>query len=245
MADKHRFYVGYAKFFDTTDAACDEVSWHFWDLVGTKTPLTQDRRQDMNDLVDSVNNALRSAVERAGPKVHFVDYDEYVGMTDGRFCIPGADESSGNSANRDDLFFYEGLTKGGFENPDDVDDVVKRQVEDLEDILPANDTIEALYGAWVQETIEESDTKLSVNADNVDQETIRWVQRIQDAKAHFGAGSKVIVTTAEKDIVDEENRKMNRFIPDVYARIFHPTAGGHILIANLIIYTMEAVYVGT
>jgi hypothetical protein len=70
------------------------------------------------------------------------------------------------------------------------------------------------------------------------------VQKIQDAKAHFGAGSKVIVTTAEKDIVDEENKKMNRLIPDVYARIFHPTAGGHILIANLIIYTMEAVYVG-
>ena len=64
----------------------------------------------MNDLVDSVNTALRNAVERAGPKVHFVDYDEYVDMTNGRFCIPGADESSGNSANRDDLFFYEGLT---------------------------------------------------------------------------------------------------------------------------------------
>lgn len=61
----------------------------------------------MNELVLEMNKALRSAVERAGPNVHFIDYDDIVQSTYGTFCQPGQDENAGKGANRHELFFYQ------------------------------------------------------------------------------------------------------------------------------------------
>lgn len=107
MLTVFRYYVGYAKFFDASDSKCDQVSWRIWLNFGQRPMLTRARRQTMNDLVDSMNAALRAAVSRAGDQVQFVDFDDYVGLTNGRYCQPGDDESGGRSANREDLFFYQ------------------------------------------------------------------------------------------------------------------------------------------
>lgn len=110
---KHRFYTGYAKFFDASTNNCDSVTWKVW--LGFKSQyLTQARRQRMNDLVDAMNAKVKEAVDRAGPQVVFIDYDPYVGYLNGRYCLPGSDESNKDKslgANRDLLFFYEMSTQ--------------------------------------------------------------------------------------------------------------------------------------
>jgi hypothetical protein len=54
--------------------------------------LTKDRRLRMNALVDKVNGKIAEAVQAAGNKVVFVDYDRYFGDLQGRFCAPGTEE---------------------------------------------------------------------------------------------------------------------------------------------------------
>ena len=165
------YYVGYAKFFDTTDNGCDSVSWHVWLNLFTKEYLTRSRRQAMNNLVDLMNGALRDAVSRAGPQVHFTDYDDYVGLTNGRYCQPGHDENSGHSANRQDLFFYEMKSEdtAWLAHDDWAHDELKRRgntINDDGDIQPVNDTLNALYGALMQEAIEQDLDIAALQDDN-------------------------------------------------------------------------------
>ena len=165
------YYVGYAKFFDTTDNTCDSVSWHVWLNLFTREYLTQARRQAMNNLADLMNGALRDAVARAGPQVHFIDYDYYVGMTNGRYCQPNQNENGGNGANRQDLFFYE---MKSVDSPwlaqDDWshDELKRRQNTDNDDgdIQPVNQTLNALYGALMQEAIESDNDLAALQDDN-------------------------------------------------------------------------------
>jgi hypothetical protein len=49
------YYTGYAKFFDVTDDSCDKVTWHIYNELRTRAYLTQEKRQQMNDLVDLMN----------------------------------------------------------------------------------------------------------------------------------------------------------------------------------------------
>lgn len=155
------YYVGYAKFFDVSDRSCDAVSWHIWLNLFTREYLTLERRIGMNGVVDRMNNALRDAVSRAGPQVHFIDYDQYVGDSNGRYCQPATDESSGNSANRRDLFFYEMKSIDSpwleVEEKTDWHDELRRRgngYNDDGDDIPINGTLNALYGALIQQTLE-------------------------------------------------------------------------------------------
>ena len=43
----------------------------------------------MNDLVVAMNAKLKAAVQRGGDQVAFIDYDGYVDLLGGRFCMPG------------------------------------------------------------------------------------------------------------------------------------------------------------
>ncbi|KAI9372873.1 fibronectin type III domain protein [Aspergillus egyptiacus] len=107
------YYTGYAKFWgEDLSPECDQVTWTLWkrsfsDYFHPDQYLTQAHRKTMNDLVDAVNFKLKGAVERAGDKVTFVDYDSYVGYFGGRFCETGVDESSSASNTRTGLMFYE------------------------------------------------------------------------------------------------------------------------------------------
>jgi hypothetical protein len=100
------YVTAYARFFDETSNDCDKVSWHWytWPVgVLNYQYLTVQRRKDMNELVDLVNDALRDAVGRAGSQFVFVEYDSYFGRLQGRYCLPGVQEPSPNRA---DLLFY-------------------------------------------------------------------------------------------------------------------------------------------
>ena len=113
----------------------------------------------MNELVLAMNKALRSAVERAGPNVHFIDYDDIVQSTYGTFCQPGQDESAGKGANRYELFFYQMKSRDTpmLEDPFPyVPHGLDRRQDDDDDIRPANGTLQECYGALIEQAIKAS-----------------------------------------------------------------------------------------
>ena len=61
----------------------------------------------MNMLVDAVNAKIAAAVKKAGDKVKFVNYDQYVVDWHGRMCETGVDESTTEGTTRAGLMFYE------------------------------------------------------------------------------------------------------------------------------------------
>jgi len=113
----------------------------------------------MNELVLAMNKALRSAVERAGPNVHFIDYDDIVQSTYGTFCRPGQDESAGKGANRHELFFYQMKSRDTpmLEDPFPyVPHGLDRRQDDADDTKPANGTLQEYYGALIEQAIKAS-----------------------------------------------------------------------------------------
>lgn len=66
----------------------------------------------MNDLVNDMNSKIQAAVQRGGDQVVFIDYDAYVDLLGGLYCLPGVDEDKGNGASRNVLFFLPDENKG-------------------------------------------------------------------------------------------------------------------------------------
>jgi hypothetical protein len=112
----------------------------------------------MNDLVDAMNDALRSAVERAGSQASFIDYDKYLDASSGRYCQPGQDEGAGKGANLPYAFFYQMKTDDQPWLAKDEKwehDELKRRQDEGEDLGAANSTLGALFGAMIQEAIDQ------------------------------------------------------------------------------------------
>ncbi|KAF2623983.1 SGNH hydrolase [Macroventuria anomochaeta] len=114
------YVTGYTRFFGTEDNTCDNVTWAVWrNVERSKQYLKLEMRQALNDMVLSVNAVLRRAVEAAGPKVRFVNYDTRIAALRGRYCELGVHEPD---PNRSGLFFYEwdtvdrGENKTGLQN---------------------------------------------------------------------------------------------------------------------------------
>lgn len=131
-----------------------------------------ERRTKMNELVDAMNRVLKQAVARAGSQVHFIDYDFYVGISNGRYCQPGSDESSGRGANRPDLFFYEMKTIDDdpwrrHENDWRVTDLKRRgnSFNDDGDIQPENRTLNAVFGALIEQALLEAGGPVEIQED--------------------------------------------------------------------------------
>jgi hypothetical protein len=100
------YVTAYGRFFDDTTTDCDKVSWHWWPWplgVLNYQYLTQQRRTDLNALVDLVNTALQEAVNRAGDQFVLVTWDSAFGDFEGRYCEPSVQEPAPNRA---DLLFY-------------------------------------------------------------------------------------------------------------------------------------------
>ncbi|KAH7041273.1 SGNH hydrolase-type esterase domain-containing protein [Microdochium trichocladiopsis] len=95
--------TGYARFFDATTEACDDMSFGVW-WNGPR--LTRELRARMNDLVLAVNNKIRYTVglinaKFSTDKVLFVDHDD---LWDGhRFCESGVVEPD---YERGDTWFF-------------------------------------------------------------------------------------------------------------------------------------------
>ncbi|KAI9859474.1 MAG: hypothetical protein M1813_006616 [Trichoglossum hirsutum] len=146
------YQTSYAKFFDTSDAQCNGVTWSFWYAGlagGQKQYLTQARRQKMNDLADAANKAISDAISRAGSQFVFVDYDQYYTKNGGLFCDPGTKEPA---PNRDGLLFYEWDTT-------DTNSLSRRQENSgLDPNQVVDGTFEGQIVAWANATMAKNPT---------------------------------------------------------------------------------------
>lgn len=95
-------YTLYAKFFNAVATGCNGQNWVLFDPTSRKgtnlgLKLTTQRRERMNQMVDTANQQIRTAIansrpafEARGISILVADWDKYVGKINGRFCEEGA-----------------------------------------------------------------------------------------------------------------------------------------------------------
>ena len=214
-ADGTIYWVGYAQFFGTDDHQCDSVTWSFLWTLPQREYLTLDRRQAMNVLIVNVNQKIKDAVQRAGDRVVYVDYDIYYQSTLARFCEAGYPEPFGN---REGLLFYEFYTDDttATDTPDNPKSASVRSGN-----LIMNGTFEGDINAMVQQFMNNNGSAATADLQ----------------LAPLGNGSSNIQTNPSPDQANIGTQVS--VIPDSYGRIFHPRRGGHTLISNLVLWSME------
>lgn len=97
--------VLYGEFFNPGTSACETENWG-WPLGGQK--LTTDHRETFNQLVRSTNAEIKKAAQSEGwinSKVVVADWSDWVYMTQGRFCEPGASPKPEDPSNKNLAFF--------------------------------------------------------------------------------------------------------------------------------------------
>ncbi|KAF2150904.1 hypothetical protein K461DRAFT_270289 [Myriangium duriaei CBS 260.36] len=193
---------------------CDTVSWTSiiytsQDSFNSGQRLTRDHRRTMNGLVDAVNAKLSAAAVRAGASVKFVEYDEYVGQFNGRFCEAGVDESSSSQSNsRPVSMFYEMNTWDFLGS-----DTWKRS-----DDTAFNYTFEGAVNQLAMISLLVDPGARLIIGGNVDTANNR---------------TAAIKVAANKDF------GIPKPLPDGYGRVFHPQPLLHQIIANKVIYHMS------
>ncbi|RSL78301.1 hypothetical protein CEP51_008323 [Fusarium floridanum] len=215
------YYTGYAKFFSVNlESSCNNVTWSTY-LFKLYNAFTEPRMLDaktryaMNTLVELMNEKLAAAIERAGPKVTFVDYDDIVGTFGGRYCEPGVDESSVDSNTRPMLMFYELNTEDPWGRTP-----FKRDVSEHE-----NGTFGGDINALARAT--------EYLAPDVEFRHKRLIDAGSAEPADDLSGGSV--TVAAKD----DDRKIPNLLPDGYGRVFHPQVLLHKLIAKLVLLNIS------
>ncbi|CCT67685.1 uncharacterized protein FFUJ_14670 [Fusarium fujikuroi IMI 58289] len=209
------YYTGYAKFWSTDyGSACDKVSWSTWifksyNIWQPAARLEELRRREMNRLVDLINDKIEAAVKRAGDKVTFINYDEYVGHFKGRYCEDGVDESVVDSNTRPELMFYE-----------------------LDTFDPWGNR------PWKRSTVEHTNGSFSGDMNTMARAaefvapdvTFRQEHKIEDDSEIQG------LQAAAKEGATED---VPNLLPDGYGRVFHPQILLHELIANLVLFEVS------
>ncbi|XMA20860.1 hypothetical protein WAI453_013651 [Rhynchosporium graminicola] len=214
------YYTGYAKFWaEDLTTECDSVTWSTWiyDLYNSfqrDQKLTRSHRRTMNELVDAVNAKIAIAVEKAGNRVKFVDYDQYVGYFNGRFCEAGVDEATKESETRQGLMFYEMSTWDVFGGSP-----WKRDTNGV-----PSDTFVGRISQLAQLTL-----LIDPKAQLVNEHFIESGQN-DILSAAFAAPTESKLTILGFEVPN--------MLPDGYGRVFHPKILLHELIANLVIYHM-------
>lgn len=89
------YLTGYAEFFNPSTTQCNNVSFNFWEKPENQANLTEALRTSTNGLVDSINDELSKAVDRANEgdqrkPVVFVNYND--AFEDHRYCDVGLTE---------------------------------------------------------------------------------------------------------------------------------------------------------
>ncbi|KAG5808825.1 hypothetical protein H9Q71_006708 [Fusarium xylarioides] len=214
-ATKKKLSSEYAKFWSTDyGSACDKVSWSTWifksyNIWQPAARLEELRRREMNRLVDLINDKIEAAVKRAGDKVIFINYDEYVGHFKGRYCEDGVDESVVDSNTRPELMFYE-----------------------LDTFDPWGNR------PWKRSTVEHTNGSFSGNMNTMARAaefvapdvTFRQEHKIEDDSEIQG------LQAAAKEGATED---VPNLLPDGYGRVFHPQILLHELIANLVLFEVS------
>lgn len=193
--------------------------------------LTVDHRRRMNSLVDLVNSKVRAAAQRAGDKVVFVDWDEYVGMFHGRYCEPGVNEASDEAKARPGLMFYEMNAL----------DVLGKSSWKRSEETHAQDTFagELNILSWLTTKMDPEAKFRSVNAQGASS-TLAISALAAADPGDFPDHVDVNLTTAVSFAALADNMEIGvpNFLPDGYGRVFHPTILAHNLIANKVIWHM-------
>ena len=110
--DSQLYLTGYVKFWDSETDRCDTVSWDYWQNSsenGSGDKMTEDRRRQMNSLVNVSNRVLDGVVaeinEEGDYRVHFVNIDgSFKGC---RFCEDGIVEPQRSGEDRQDTWIFQ------------------------------------------------------------------------------------------------------------------------------------------
>ncbi len=161
----------------------------------------------MNDLVNDMNSKIQAAVQRGGDQVVFIDYDAYVDLLGGLYCLPGVDEDKGNGASRNVLFFYQMKTKDTLfmpTNDDPYHDELKRRENPT---VAAQDTIDGEMGSWIQQTLQQN-PNAQLNDDiansDLDSAVASEVHSLQKAKKR-GPSPKPVKARDARHLEDRED----------------------------------------
>jgi GDSL-like Lipase/Acylhydrolase family len=208
------YYPGYAQFFGESQS-CNNLSWSVWPKMPPpdKQNLTSERRVRMNNMVDQVNSRIRSAVEKAGTRVTFIDWDWTFQQAAGRFC---EDPYIEPAPDRKGLLFFQWNT---LDDGDDPDLLIRPG-----DPVP-KDSFEGSIGQWVLETLAERPNAVFGPLGS------EPVQLFKVARHQLGPQSRFKARLGFDDLVFW-------FLPDSWKRVFHPRAIGHHLIADMILHEM-------
>ncbi|KAF2756150.1 SGNH hydrolase [Pseudovirgaria hyperparasitica] len=211
-------YVGYAQFFGQDSKQCDDITWAFWYEIGKREYLTQDKRRRMNKLVTNMNKVLSDAVGRAsGDLVTFVDYNKYFAEGRGRFCEDAYKETN---PNRYGLLYYEWNTDDNADETDGFTTSDARSPSTFTPSLVMNGTFEGSINDFVRQNMaKHPDWHINMP---VAQGAPPRIDTIQATEEQLAIGYSAGV------------------LPDSYGRVFHPRPNGHQLIANLVLYQIEA-----
>lgn len=130
-------YVLYAQFFNVDTEQCGrDQNWNLLPLIPgmNSLPLTRERRQRFNDLVDGTNAVLRDAIKevKRAKKIKYrirtVDWDDWARFgVRGQFCEPGTIGLYPDKGQPELQFFKPNTSRGGkykrLEQRDSVSDV--------------------------------------------------------------------------------------------------------------------------
>ncbi|KAF4990980.1 hypothetical protein FDECE_14187 [Fusarium decemcellulare] len=215
-AAKKKLSSEYAQFFSTDYGSdCDKVTWSTWvfktyNIWQPAARLESLRRREMNRMVNLINQKIEAAVERAGEKVTFINYDEYVGHFKGRYCENGVDEASTESNLRPELMFYELDTFDPWGNNPWKRSTVEHQNGSFSGVM----NVLARATEFVAEDVQ-----------------FRQENKIEDTSKLSGT-----VVGAQEVASDGATEDVPNLLPDGYGRVFHPQILLHELIANLVLF---------
>ena len=173
----------------------------------------------MNTLVQNMNNALSDAVGRAGSSVTFIDYDKYYTAGMGRFCEKDYPESN---PNRYGLLFYEWDTDDNKPETDGEKALANSPPLHVTPGLVMNGTFHAAINDYIKQ-MHAQNPSWGSNWTTVDG-SLPHIESLNATKKQLLHGTS------------------SNLVPDGYAKVFHPRPNGHQLIANLVLYHIEANY---
>ena len=198
-----------ASFFDTTTDQCDNVTFA---LLKLNNNLTKQRRQGMTDLVHMLNKQIAAAVERAGDKFIFVDWNVDMAKCGGRMCEAGIVEPA---PTREGLMFFEPHLLSGW-----IDTVGGQNNTTYQNKLrKSKSTIRRFFGR-----------------------IMNWIDKLVSRKKKQHKEKHHPIDYAAKDIIDNYNVTgilASRVLPIKLTRPFHPKSAGHAVIARNILSAMH------
>ncbi|KAF2434812.1 hypothetical protein EJ08DRAFT_693308 [Tothia fuscella] len=95
------FWVGYERFWNPDTDACNDVSWAYSSALRSRKYLTKDKRKQMNDITDALNDKIKT-ICGTNSRCVFVDTNGRVDHLKGRFCEDGVKENDSFAANPTD-----------------------------------------------------------------------------------------------------------------------------------------------